>query len=526
MENPSCLDPTRESRLSAAASGTFDVVVIGGGIIGAATARDAALRGYSVLLLEAHDYAFGTSSRSSKLLHGGLRYLEQGDLALVRESLLERDIVLRSAPHLCRPQRCLFPVIPRLTRPAWQVRIGLSLYGLLARAGNESAFAPFERLSGTSEEARGLRDLGLSCEALFAYTDGQMEDTRLVIENILDATELGAITLNYARATSIRRLRGGYLPAPRRVESSPQWEIGWEDRVSGATVSSRARFLVLACGPWSKALYARAPFSASPPLVRFSRGAHMLFDRQLDLPALTLPTGESGRIYFVLPHLSPYGRATLVGTTDAAVENPGDNPQMNEREREELLGFLRRDLPAAALDEGSLFRSFCGVRVLVPSADEIDGRTSAVSRRERLLEEDGCISFWGGKYTTFRRSAELLGERIDRYFGRRSDEATRERPLPGGRGFSPAWAENFRHRLRQSCTTEGTEHEALLRERIDGALFRFGSRAEQLLFYGALKIGSNSGYFESEARLAAATEQVVYEEDLWQRRLLLWSMPG
>ncbi len=434
------MNRTPEERISAirsAESETFDLIIIGGGIHGAALARETALRGYSVLLLEASEFGWGTSSRSSKLLHGGVRYLETGNIGLVREALVERAIALSTAPHLTRPLRFSFPIIQGLTRPAWQVALGLKIYDLLAKPWGVSEiraaqhlFPDSEQLLDSAVEYRELRDLGLKFSSLLRYSDAQMDDRALVIANLRDASVLGAVCLERARVVGLAH----------NSEQSGSWRISWRDGENGDARESVGKFLVNLAGPWVPAVHQL--ISAWPvawPIPVFSSGTHLVFKGEVSSSGIILPGEVKGRVYFVLPYFEPLSeelgtKHTLVGTTDVSVQNNEENPQPTPEEIGLLFSFLKRDLPQAKLDESNLVRAFAGMRVLAGSRD--NRPVSNVSRNEVLLERENYLALLGGKYTTSRLTAEKIADRIDQRFGRPKylpqtpELSTRTRPLP------------------------------------------------------------------------------------------------
>ncbi|MFN8391832.1 MAG: glycerol-3-phosphate dehydrogenase/oxidase [Bdellovibrionota bacterium] len=529
----------------------FDILIIGGGIVGAALARDASLRGYSVLLLEAVDFGHGTSSRSSKMLHGGVRYLEQGDLPLVYEALREREILLEAAPHLNRVQETLFPVIGGLTRPAWQINVGLQLYDFLANpfGVRRSAFGKAKRIPDSSEVASNLRRMGLEFDDLFSYSDGQMNDLRIVIENIVDARTLGAVTVNHAKVEGIRRLRGGRLPEPRRVDPAPMWEISWVDGIAHERRSSRARFLVNASGPWidqTGSLLAKSDQPPSVPVLH-SRGTHLIFDIELPLPSMILPTGISGRYYFVHPFFSPFRRGTLVGPTHGAPSGYDDDPQPNEEELAELFAYLERDLPGSGLGIDKLYRAFCGVRTLVPNEASLgsNGNVSDVSRRDKIVSSDGYLAVLGGKYTTARMTAETVVSRIDSYFGKQSPRAndersTRARALPGGKGWNTQAEDAAISALTEAIAgrsdhwiPENMPHLADVSADVAGriaasAVRRFGMASSSFVADGGrcIFLSADHACLEAEALYSIHHEQTATLDDLILRRLELGAVPG
>lgn len=509
---------TRVADITEAQHGVFDVAIIGGGIHGASVARHAALAGYRVLLLEAKDFAFGTSSRSSKMLHGGIRYLETGDFRLVHEALIERAILLHSAPHLARPQEFLFPIIEGQTRPAWQVRVGLAVYDVLARGiSGKSPFANHRALSASSKEAHALDEMGLKCKKVFAYSDGQMDDTRIVIENIVDANSLGALTLNYASVAEITSLNA-------------EWHIAWQCKLTGERYQSQARFLVNTSGPWLPTIDQKiAPWKTTWPAPLLSRGTHLLFDIPWTLPGTILPTGVKGRYYFVWPFFSPFHQGTLVGTTDDEIADNEDNPQPTGSDTKELLGYLRRDLPAVGFSESKIFHSFCGVRLL---ARRTTKKSSDVSRADYFLNREGYVGLLGGKFTTSRLTAEKMCSAIDRHFGKRRTRNvdTKTRILPGGSSFS---VETTIAALQNSSTLRSYQNispqysvAALARRAVE----RFGSRSLKLVELQSnvpnIELPNTLCVLPEEILLCAREEHGHSVEDICFRRLGLQYVPG
>jgi glycerol-3-phosphate dehydrogenase len=546
-------DPNRRARIEQASSEIFDLIIVGGGIVGASLARDAVLRGYRTLLLEANDYAHGTSSRSSKMLHGGIRYLEQGDVGLVHEALRERDILLSAAGHLNRVQECLFPAISGRSRPAWQIGLGLKLYDFLAGnsiGGRHSHFGKSAAESPASDAWKTLRSYGLEFDALYRYFDGQMDDRRIVIENILDASALGAVTINHARVRRIRRLRGGNaVPPPRRMDAAPLWLVSWDEEPGGGARESRARFLLNAAGPWVEAVHALASDDASMlPELLYSRGTHVLFDQTLPLPSLTIPTGVPGRYYFVHPYFSPFRRGTLVGPTHGEPRAPQDDPQPGEEEIAELLGFLERDLPRAGLTAKNIYRAFCGLRTLVlTGAKTTRTSISDVSRRDHFAREDGYIAVLGGKYTTARMTAENALDTVDRYFGRapqfrKPQTPTRRRPLPGGVDWTSEVETRLIARLKDAIMkspdhwkAEGCEPQPAMTAAVASfvastAVHRLGARSIELLESSlpgrCCFLSADYCCLEEELLQAGSREQALSADDVLIRRLSADAHPG
>lgn len=497
----------------------FDICVIGGGIHGVSVARDAALRGYRVVLLEKNDFASGTSSRSSKMLHGGIRYLEQGNLRLVKTALQERNFYLNAAPHLCRVQEFFFPIIPGKTRGALLTRMGLGLYDVLATVAGGQRKIPFHRsVSRKNRDVVALAEYGLKAQRMFSYFDGQMDDARLVVETACDATRLGAVLLNYAELCKVTR-------------GKDTSTIYWCDKLTGENSKFSAKVIVNTAGPWAPQI---AEICGIAPLkVCYSRGTHLLFAREWKHPGLILPTETKGRYYFVWPYFSPYGALTLVGTTDVELSQNEESPEPSQGEVAELLSLIFTDLPGAGLNSTTLVGSFAGVRILGLSQPQgwrkIFAKKAAsvsdVSRDEIIQVDDTVVTLIGGKYTSARKTAEQMVDAVDVVFGLSRSHvdalAALEQPLPGGVNYSALKIEQIAKQLEQINLSRGldTKQSSSLAKR---ATARFGMRAAELL-----KVVIPPAQFEpssmpcmvEEIAFCLQNEFVVSQQDLLRRRL-------
>jgi glycerol-3-phosphate dehydrogenase len=372
------------------ASGLFDVLVIGGGITGAGIALDATLRGLRVALIDKGDFGSGTSSASSKLVHGGLRYLELAEFALVRESLRERHVLLRLAPHLVRPLRILLPHYAGATRPRWLVKLGLTLYDWLA--GREN-IAPHRPLAAPAIQAQvpGLRGEGL--RGGFEFYDAQMDDARLCLEVVLTAAASGARVANYVEAVEIRQ-----DPArqARRCEVM--------DRLAGACFYIHARRVINAAGPWVDEV-CRIENSAHPPHLAPTKGVHIVLPGTGLSMGLLLSHPQDGRVLFVIPWMN----RTLVGTTDTFFEDRPDAVRPEVEDVAYLLSAYNHYFsPSRTVSE--VLASLAGLRPLVRART---AKPSAVSREFSVFRsESGLWSIAGGKYTTYRRMAEYLVDQV------------------------------------------------------------------------------------------------------------------
>ncbi|MEN8181551.1 MAG: glycerol-3-phosphate dehydrogenase/oxidase [Myxococcota bacterium] len=401
----------RAAALERAERDGVDLLVIGGGITGAAVLRDAASRGLRALLVERDDFASGTSSASSKMIHGGLRYIEEGQLRLTREACRERDRLLRLDPHLVRPVEFLLPSYEDGRLPLWQVRAALLIYAGLA---NFRRTARFRML--TPEQAHGfcpaLRREGLRGAGL--YVDGQVDDARLVLETLKSARGLGAEAVNHAELVEF--VRG----ADDRLEGARV-----RDRLAGRTLWIRAGAFVNAAGPGAERVRGlhRAPAATE---LRPAKGIHLVIPRER-IPTRGCVSFEApdGRQLFI----HPFGDVTLVGTTDDFSDEI-DQPVVRIEEVHYLLSAANRAFPQAALTTNDLRSVYAGVRPLIAPADATAPASSA-SREHRIeADETGLVSAWGGKLTTHR----AMGERI-------VDRALRQ--LPAARraaaGSSRTW---------------------------------------------------------------------------------------
>ena len=389
--------------------------MIGGGIHGAAVARDAALRGLRVLLVERADLASGTSSRSSKLLHGGIRYLESGQIGLVREALREREILLRIAPpRIVRPVRFLVPHYAGEGRPGWQIGLGLSLYGALAGPTPRARHQRVGRDEALALEP-GLLPARLRGGSL--YWDAQMDDAMLCVATACGAAEAGAEILTHTALVSLRTEAG-------------LWRAGVRDEISGAARDVEARTAVNAAGPWVDEVRALAGHTRDARLRR-SRGTHVVVPAATAERALLLTARSDGRVFFVLP----WGAHSLIGTTDVDVSGPPADVDPAVEDIRYLLAESHRVLPA--VDPGAKpLRAFAGVRSLL--------RTGAAApyanpREYRIVTEGTLVSLIGGKYTTHRSLAERVVDRVVAALGLRARScATAVTPLPDGRGEAQA----------------------------------------------------------------------------------------
>jgi len=409
---------TRRAALEAMASETLDVLVIGGGITGAGIARDAAMRGLRTAVVDAGDFGGGTSSRSSRLVHGGLRYLEHGWLKLVFEASRERRILLRIAPHLVRSRAFTFPVYRGGRRPVWQIWAGVWLYDALALFHNAHRSRLLGR-RGVLQREPLLRERGLTGGA--EYWDAQTDDFRLTLATMRSAHRHGALCASYTRVAELEKADGTVRGA--RLE----------DALDGTTRSVRAHVVVNATGPWSDRLR-RLDDPAAPPLLRPTKGAHIAVPRARlgNAGAVTLTSPIDGRVMFVLP----WGSLAVVGTTDTDCDESPDDVAPTHDDVIYLVRSANAVFPNARLQEGDVLAAWAGLRPLLRDGG---ATTAAVPREHRIVESgSGLISIAGGKLTTYRVMAAQVVDRVARRLhalDRRPvppRAPTDEEPLPGG----------------------------------------------------------------------------------------------
>jgi glycerol-3-phosphate dehydrogenase len=468
----------------------YDLAVIGGGINGAGIARDAAGRGARVLLLEAGDLACGTSSKSTKLIHGGLRYLEHREFGLVREALAEREALWRIAPHVIHPMRFVLPHAKGL-RPAWLLRLGLFVYDHIGGR---------KRLPATDtvrlEDHPAGAPLKAGCKTGFEYSDGWVDDARLVVLNALDAAEHGAEILTRTPLTAARRAGG-------------QWLL--ETPAGGFTATA----LVNAAGP---AVLEVQRLAGEPPdeKMRLVRGSHVVVPALFDHPYAYFFQLPDGRIFFAIPY---EGAFTLIGTTDADHHGSLADVQASEEEIAYLCEaanrYFRRQIAPA-----DVVWSYAGVRPLI---DDGSGRPEAATRGYRLdlsepAEGAPLLTVYGGKITTYRHLSEeaidLLAPRIDAMSG---PAWTRTQPLPGG-DFATDGLDDLIANLI-ACHPFLSAPEALRLARA------YGTRAERWLGAATSREGLGrdfgGGLSEAEVRYLRDIEWARSAEDvLWRRTKL------
>lgn len=410
----------------------FDLFIIGGGINGCGIARDASGRGLKVGLAEMNDLASATSSASTKLFHGGLRYLEYFEVRLVREALIERETLLRAMPHISWPMRFVLPyhkdmrfegstptskilniVMPWMKgrRPAWLIRLGLFMYDNLG--GREILPGTKTVDLRTDPAGKGIED---RFETAYEYSDCWIEDSRLVVLNARDAEQRGAQIMTRTKVVST-------------IRHEDHWVVQLENTQTGAQDTVRAKMLVNAAGPWVADVIQQKVRLNTQEGVRLVRGSHIVTKRLFDHDKCYFFQGTDGRIIFAIPYETDF---TLIGTTDAEQEDPNVKPVCTDEERDYLVAFaneyFKRDITA----DDVVWR-YSGVRPLYD-----DGASSATAAtRDYTLKVDTnggapILNIFGGKITTYRRLAQSALGKIRPYFEDVADDWTAGVPLPGG----------------------------------------------------------------------------------------------
>ena len=458
----------------------YDLLIIGGGVNGAGIARDAAGRNLRVALVEAGDLGGGTSSASTKLIHGGLRYLEFYEFRLVAKALAEREVILDAAPHISWPQAFVLPHVPSL-RPAWMIRAGLWLYDHLAKRRQVPGSASVD----LRRDAAG-RTLDRSLTRAFRYWDGWIDDARLVVLNAMDA-----------------RARGALIRTHTRVVSAVRDEHGWTVALEGGD-RLRARMIVNAAGPWAEIVASDVLGLSDPVKLRLVQGAHIVTKRVNKSDDAFMLQQPDGRIVFVLPYETHF---SLIGTTDTAVDGP-DAPRITPDEQAYLIDAVNRYV-ARPISAADIAHRFAGIRPLVLEDDKDAQETT----RDWKLVEHGCgtLTVVGGKITTYRRLAEEVLAKV----APKTSPWTKGAPLPGGDVFrqrgetgQAAFARWFR-----DIVARHQDHDPALIARLART---HGTHVESLLAGG---LGENfGGLFEAELRRFAEAEWAQTGDDvLWRR---------
>ena len=429
----------------------FDLIVIGGGITGAGVARDAALRGLSTLLLEKGDFASGVTSKSTRLIHGGLRYLANFEVDLVAESLRERAILRKQAPYLIHPMPILIPIYKEDSHGRAVMSVGIHLYDLLSHEKDIPHYFTSNKEKTLGYEPR-LKQEGLSGSALF-YDHQILMPERLVMENIISAREAGATIRNYHQAEKIAETHDGVV-------------VTVKDVLSGTSTTVRSKVLINAGGPWIDSVRQAGGIDRKK-IIYPTKGIHLV------LPKLTeqalFVTSRDGRMFFIIP----WDQNSLIGTTDTKYEGDLDEVHADKDDVNYLLMESRRILPGMNLTKESILYTYAGIRPLAFSGSS----ESKISRKHRVIKEGKngrIITIAGGKLTTYRNMAKDAVNAVCKTLGVRSECSTDKQPFPGG--LSGDYDEYLQEIIPELASKYKADQETVRH------LIRFyGSRAERIL---------------------------------------------
>lgn len=469
----------------------YDIAVIGGGINGVGIAADAAGRGLSVFLCEKDDLASHTSSASSKLIHGGLRYLEHKEFRLVREALAEREVLLAKAPHIIRPMRFIMPHRPHL-RPAWLIRTGLFFYDHLGKR---------EKLLGSNNVYfKDDSPLNSAITRGFEYSDCAVDDSRLVVLNAMHAREKGADIVTRTRCLSAQRVED-------------YWVVELENAQGSFKIKAKA--LVNAAGPWVAQFIKQDLQLKSPYGIRLIQGSHIVVPKLYDGDKAFIMQNDDRRIVFAIPYLDQY---TMIGTTDREYQGDPSKVQITQAETDYLLEVSNAHFKKQ-LTQADIIWTFAGVR---PLCDDESDNPSAITRDYTLAlsqethDQAPLLSVFGGKLTTYRKLAESAMHQLNPFFPEMKESWTASEALPGGENM--ASAEQLAKEIRAQITDVS---ESLAKRWATSYGSRIWNILGESVSIDQLGLSFGHGLFAKEVDYLCRFEWVTTSEDiLWRRSKL------
>ncbi|RSE38486.1 glycerol-3-phosphate dehydrogenase [Acinetobacter junii] len=469
----------------------YDIAVIGGGINGVGVAADAAGRGLSVFLCEKDDLASHTSSASSKLIHGGLRYLEHKEFRLVREALAEREVLLAKAPHIIRPMRFIMPHRPHL-RPAWLIRTGLFFYDHLGKR---------EKLLGSNNVYfKDDSPLNSAITRGFEYSDCAVDDSRLVVLNAMHAREKGADVVTRTRCLSAQRVEG-------------YWVVELENAQGSFKIKAKA--LVNAAGPWVAQFIKQDLQLKSPYGIRLIQGSHIVVPKLYEGDKAFIMQNDDRRIVFAIPYLEQY---TMIGTTDREYQGDPSKVQITQAETDYLLEVSNAHFKKQ-LTQADIIWTFAGVR---PLCDDESDNPSAITRDYTLAlsqethDQAPLLSVFGGKLTTYRKLAESAMQQLKAFFPEMKGSWTATEALPGGENM--ASAEQLVNEIRAQITDVS---ESLAKRWATSYGSRIWNILGEAVSIDQLGLSFGHGLFAKEVDYLCRFEWVTTSEDiLWRRSKL------
>ena len=475
----------------------FDLIVIGGGITGAGVARDASLRGLSCLLLEKGDFASGVTSKSTRLIHGGLRYLANFEMDLVAESLRERAILRKQAPYLIHPMPILIPIYRGDPHGRAVLSLGIHLYDLLSHEKDIPHYFTSNREKTLGFEPR-LNQEGLIGSALF-YDHQIIMPERLVIENIISARAAGARLLNYARAEKIEETINGIV-------------VTVKDTLTGTIATYRSKVLINAAGPWIDTVRQAGDIDHTK-IIFPTKGTHLVLPKLSDQALFV--TSRDGRMFFIIP----FNACSLIGTTDTKYSGDLDEVHADQDDVDYLLTESRRILPKMNLTKESILYTYAGIRPLAFSGED----ETKISRKHRVVQEGRhrrIITIAGGKLTTYRNMAKDVVDAACRVLGNGTRCVTDKNPLPGGLPM------DYEEYLREALPEMAARHKVAL-GLVRHLISFYGASAEKVLGLAEMEpvlgesISSESGDIYAQVLYSVMEEGARTLSDIVLRRIQL-----